>query len=589
MDELLFPELPESFDALNDDDLQALLSASLEAKDKIVAQDAEFLGDRTPAEVLAAMQAGVNGILRLKAEQATRVEATSNLAAELAALAAQVTDIPDPALSADPAEATDPPEDDPAEVPELDDTAATVETPELEPVVVASAAEKPLRRMPPAGRHASVAPQGLDGMVLQASAGLDGITEGAPLDPRDGPNSLNKALVEKIRRSVATAPGTSDTITVARADIRDKVPDFRRLNVSDPGELNDRKVEALIAAARAHGVGYDGGDWAEAEALTASGGLCAPVTPYYQLAFISTMQRPVRDSLVGFIADRGGIRFAPPPYLGQITTGVGTITAAQDAAGGSTATKTCQTLICPNFTEVDVASIFHCFTGGNLGQRAFPEQAAQFASLILAQHARVAETNLLNGIKSGSTAVTGISNAQLGAVASLLDDILTAAANIRSNNRMPQEARLQVILPAWVADVLVIDLIKSVFNRFTYNQAGVEQLLQSFNISVAWTLDGPTDGNGQVLARQAAGAMNALPTTIEWAIFPAGSWLFVDSGVLELGIVRDSVLNATNSYQVFGESWENVAGVGVESQWVTSTICISGSTAGGVDNHANCH
>ena len=47
--------------------------------------------------------------------------------------------------------------------------------------------------------------------------------------------------------------------------------------------------------------------------------------------------------------------------------------------------------------------------------------------------------------------------------------------------------------------------------------------------------------------------------------------------MLELGIVRDSVLNATNSYQIFGESWENAAGIGVESLWITSTVCPDGS------------
>jgi hypothetical protein len=36
------------------------------------------------------------------------------------------------------------------------------------------------------------------------------------------------------------------------------------------------------------------------------------------------------------------------------------------------------------------------------------------------------------------------------------------------------------------------------------------------------------------------------------------------------------VLNATNSYQIFGESWEAAAGIGVESDWVTSTVCASG-------------
>jgi hypothetical protein len=575
----LFPELPESFDAVSDEDLATLLADSLAAKDKIVAQDSDFIGDLTAAEVLDTMKNGVAGILALKAEQATRTEAVTNLATELAALNAQVEPEPetpaaDTELAADTVEETVETEPEPV---------AAVE----EPIVAAAEAPKPLRRLPAAGRHeVIVTPEQHLGMTLTASAGLQSASEGAPLDPRDGANSLNVALVEKIKRSVSSPPGFRETVVVARADIKDTVPEYRRLR-RGADTVNDEKVMALTAAARQYGVGSNGMDWNEAEALTASGGICAPVTPYYQLAFISTMERPVRDALVGFVADRGGIRFAPPPYLDQITTGVGLISAAQDKAGGSSGTKTCQTLICPEFEEVDVDSIFHCFDGGNLGQRAFPEQAAQFSSLILAQHARVCEANLLEKIKTGSTAVTGQSSV-LGAISSLLNDILTAAAAYRSNNRMTKDAPLQVILPTWTADLLVIDLLNSQFQRFEFNQSGIEQLLNTFNVRVTWTIDGPTSGGGQVLARQTAGAMDPLPTDVEWALFAPGSWLFVDSGVLELGIVRDSVLNATNSYQVFGESWESAAGIGVQSLWVTSTVCPSGQVALPVTTAAMC-
>jgi len=82
--------------------------------------------------------------------------------------------------------------------------------------------------------------------------------------------------------------------------------------------------------------------------------------------------------------------------------------------------------------------------------------------------------------------------------------------------------------------------------------------------------------------------MTPLPTEVEWALFAPGSWLFVDSGVLELGIVRDSTLNATNSYQVFGESWESAAGIGVQSEWVTSTVCPNGEVALPVTNAGLC-
>ena len=75
---------------------------------------------------------------------------------------------------------------------------------------------------------------------------------------------------------------------------------------------------------------------------------------------------------------------------------------------------------------------------------------------------------------------------------------------------------------------------------------------------------------------------------MQWALFPEGSFLFLDGGVLELGIVRDSVLNAENQFQIFGESFENVAFVGIESLWITTTVCPSGTVAAPKDNTDFC-
>lgn len=46
------------------------------------------------------------------------------------------------------------------------------------------------------------------------------------------------------------------------------------------------------------------------ERLMASGGLCAPMSPVYNLQ--SSLSRPVRDSLPILRAPRGGIRFIKP-------------------------------------------------------------------------------------------------------------------------------------------------------------------------------------------------------------------------------------------------------------------------------------
>jgi hypothetical protein len=73
--------------------------------------------------------------------------------------------------------------------------------------------------------------------------------------------------------------------------------------------------------------------------------------------------------------------------------------------------------------------------------------------------------------------------------------------------------------------------------------------------------------------------MNEFPDQFVWYLFAEGSFLFLDGGTLDLGVIRDSTLVGTNDYKMFVETFENVALVGVESLQVTSTINVNGVAA----------
>ena len=55
-------------------------------------------------------------------------------------------------------------------------------------------------------------------------------------------------------------------------------------------------------------------------------------------------------------------------------------------------------------------------------------------------------------------------------------------------------------------------------------------------------------------------------------MFAEGTWLVLDGGTLDLGVIRDSTHVANNTYCEFTESFYNVARVGGESVHVTSTL-----------------
>jgi hypothetical protein len=283
----------------------------------------------------------------------------------------------------------------------------------------------------------------------------------------------------------------------------------------------------------------------------------------------------VRAALPAFNADRGGIRAAQPAALSAITTGVGALTAGQDQAG---ATKSCQSIDCPAFTEYDVEILYHCLKFGNLGARTFPERVAQWNNLVLAAHARLGERTLLSGIDAASTQVTAASLG-LGASADLLSQVRAAAAGMRSRHRMDPDAVLRVMFPKWVLDLLCSDVYRSQFMRFDMTEDKFVALLRDIGVEPTFYIDSAS-GKNQEIGNQNSGALLGFPSTVTWYLFPEGSFLYLDGGILELGLVRDSVLNSTNDFEIFGESFENVAYIGVESQAITSTLCDSGITAG---------
>jgi hypothetical protein len=71
--------------------------------------------------------------------------------------------------------------------------------------------------------------------------------------------------------------------------------------------------------------------------------------------------------------------------------------------------------------------------------------------------------------------------------------------------------------------------------------------------------------------------MNEFYDSFIWYLFAEGTFLFLDGGTLDLGVIRDSTLVGTNDYKMFVETFEGIAKVGVESIKVTSTISINGA------------
>lgn len=581
VEERLFQELPEDLSDVSDSDLAALLSEHESAAVLINNDDEEFCDGFGAEELVEQLEIGAAQTEAIKAEMARRKEGEEEFRRLKTELASKIIGAPE-------AETGDGDDDDgdggdggdtgdEGEALASADEATDAETAEVE--VEAEAEEekketlsqqrKPLRR-PPSPSAERLAQAVSQGAPLLAAAGLQETRSGTQLDRKSLARAV-KIQAERRGKPSKSASGVEERILVASAHF--PFPDDRMLRAGDP-EGNADKIANVIPS-YIPGVGR-----VNPMTLVASGGFCAPLTPIYTMPNFASQARPVRDSLPSFQADRGGVNVPTASYIGDIDTAITLITADEDALGGTFATKSCQDLDCPAYTETAVTIISHCREYGNLNAMAWPEKIAHENDLTMAAHARTAETYLLERIKLQSLNVTqGNVGSVMNAFASLVHAVQKATAGIRFRLRMDREARFRVIMPAWIPDLLAADAALVQFDRYQL-EAALIAALENQGVSITWHLDSVSGEAAETdfAAEVDNSSLNEFPNEVEYAVFAEGAFIHVDSGSLELGLVRDSTLNSTNDFQLFGETFENVAllGPAQSALWITQTICPNG-------------
>jgi hypothetical protein len=124
-------------------------------------------------------------------------------------------------------------------------------------------------------------------------------------------------------------------------------------------------------------------------------------------------------------------------------------------------------------------------------------------------------------------------------------------------------------------------------NTFGVAEATINGWFRARNVNITWHLDGVGPAVGDLDDGGAGTAVGfEFPTSIEFALFAEGTWLYLDGGTLDLGVIRDSGLVATNQYKQFVETFEGVANMGCDSYWVTAAYQPTGQAAALVDTLA---
>ena len=401
----------------------------------------------------------------------------------------------------------------------------------------------------PADRRPSIQATEAAAVVITAGADIPGYTAGGVMADY---NEVARAMESRLHGLRRVKGGDGEQHIVA--SFQTKYPESRVLNQDTDG--NVAKINALV----------------DPRALVASGGHSTPFEVKYDIFGFGTTDRPIRDSLVRFQADRGGIRYIQPPVLSSYANAVGVWTNAVDTNPG-TDVKTSLTVSAATELTVATDAVTLQLQFGNLMTRAYPELIARHNELALIQHAREAEQYLASKIAAGSIAVT--STSLIGVARDFLVQIGRASAAYRSRHRLDANMPLRVIAPAWIKDAMRADLALAMpgDNTISATDAEIEGYLGSLGVNITFSQD------LDVFGAQTTGGMNEFSDTFTWYIFAEGTFLFLDGGTLDVGIIRDSTLVGTNDYKMFVETFEGIAKVGVESMAVTSTISVNGVAA----------
>jgi len=399
--------------------------------------------------------------------------------------------------------------------------------------------------------------------VIVASADVPGFTQGGRVE---NIYDLTKAMHARAKMLPVSRTGNPNIYPVASLQ---REFTFTLDNNATPKQMN----EVLTAAA-------------DVEILTAAGGWCAPSEISYDFFNIVCEDGMIDLPTVGL--NRGGVQYPTSPSFGDVADNpdiVWTWTEQDDidAVDSASVFKPCVRVECPTFVDRRADCDGFCVTAGNLIDYAYPELIANWLRLVMAIRAKTTNARLidlmLNGGGSGdaiSASVQVDHTGLIGATTSaLLASIELSIWDYREKYSMCADAVLEVVLPRWARAVIRYDLS----NRDGIEVFGVTDgmIADWFNLRgarVQFVGDWQVRDEGE--PGQATPATD-WPATMDYMVFAPGTFVRANGMSLDLGVTRDSTLNATNDHTAaWAEECYALLKPGHESRVVTVDLCGSG-------------
>lgn len=411
--------------------------------------------------------------------------------------------------------------------------------------------------------------------LLAVTAGVDipGLARGAELNSID---SLTDAFHRRARGMPTTRDGQGNQQLVA--SVRNE---FEHT-------IDDRTTPAQVEELFRHLTSPD-----KKDALLAAGGWCAPSEIRYE--FFNVACEDGMIDLPTFGVSRGGVRFPSSPSLADaFTNGLApfnvpfsntsnpwlwTETDDENTVTGDV-NKPCIRVPCPEFEERRLECYGICLTAGNLTDDAYPEATQNFLRLLMSahEHAKNARYIAQMAAMSGPPIAAGAYTSGGPAYNAVLSGIALAATDYRSKFGMCEDDVLEVVIPQWIVGVIQADLAhRSGVDFISATRTEIQSYFADRNVRVQFVNDWQVRGAGQF--GNPSADMTSWPGEVTFMIYAAGTFMLGNGLSLDLGVVRDSVLNAENDHTAaWSEECHLIAMVGHESRQYTVSYSVAGDT-----------
>jgi hypothetical protein len=575
-DAYVFPfAVPADLSTVSDEDLRTVLSSVRD-------HAAQFTGlppTQTTADTVRALTAcrdlatNVAAVIQARREQAaTAASATADLDSAFAVLEEPVVDPAPVATDPTPDPAPDP---DPAPAPDPSAVTAARRGTGAAPSVRDVANRAPAAQVPALPDRSSYA-------VMTAAADVPGFVAGQTLSSF---GELARAVQQRLDRYPAQPVARGGTFAANKRPITAYDPDaparrfaiqnfarhgavqFRRefpedLRVRDGGPEGMSVAEFAASQRRLPGgslVASAQAAVAAGRSLTAAAGWCAPSEVIYDLVELETM-----DGLLDapeIQATRGGFQIPTNggPAFSTIWSGIGSSgdTHLTEAEVIADTNKVCYEIPCPSFEDVRLGVDYVCLTGGLLQRRGYPEVVGRFSRGAMVALAHKINQGVIAQMvtDSGSAVVIPANASGDDAISGLLAAVELAITDIKYRARMGFAATVEIVLPMWVlAQLRASATRRSGVNMVSLADAEILQWFTQRHAVPRFVYDWQDSFSGLSGGPGGSSALTALPETVQFLAYPAGTWVKAVQDVVSLDTIYDSTKLATNEYTaVFAE------------------------------------